>query len=112
MSIKVTKEIRHALCMLIDEWGSALEVERRTGISNSTISRYLSGRLPRMNSSTWNTLAPHLVAYLPHDENSLRMPLIPPMPPADIFQKILYDNDLSDMDKVKFLQKLVPPPKE
>ena len=111
MSIKVTNDIRHALRMLIDDWGSALEVERRTGISNSTISRYLSGRLPRMNASTWNALAPHLVAHLPYDGDSDRRTPIPPHPPSDIFQRVLYDPELSDCEKVKFLQRILPPSK-
>ena len=112
MSIKVTNDIRHALRMLIDDWGSALEVERRTGISNSTISRYLSGRLPRMNTSTWNTLAPYLVPYLPYDKNTNRPAPILPIPPSDIFRRVLHDTELSDGEKVKFLQRILPPYKE
>ena len=98
--------------MLIDDWGSALEVERRTHIANSTISRYLSGRLPRMNDSTWSALAPYLVHYMQEMENTAAIPLTIPLPPADIFRRILYDEELSNDDKVKFLRRIVPPPKQ
>lgn len=109
MSVKITPEIRQALRRLIDEWGSALEVERRTHIANSTISRYLSGRLSRMNSATWSVLAPHLTPLLPPlAENSTES--LPPLPqPRDIFKKILYDDRISDTERVKFLRLLVEP---
>lgn len=112
MSIKVTKEIQQALRLLIDDWGSALEVERRTRVANSTISRYLSGRLPRMNESTWNALAPYLVPYMQNMENAADIPITIPLPPADIFRRILYDDGLSSDDKVKFLRRIVPPPEQ
>ena len=110
MSIKVTKEIQQALRMLIEEWGSALEVERRTRVSNSTISRYLSGHLLRMNESTWSALAPYLLPYMQSMDGSPGIPLAFPLPPAGIFRRILYDGALSDSDKVKFLRHIVPPP--
>lgn len=98
--------------MLIDEWGSALEVERRTHISNSTISRYLSGRLPRMNESTWNVLVPHLMKYMPQTSGCVNVNPVTPFPPKNIFQKIIYDEMLSSDDKIKFLRMIVPPPLE
>ena len=108
MSVKITPEIRQALRHLIDEWGSSLEVERRTHIANSTISRYLSGKLSRMNTTTWNMLAPHLTPFLPQTENSAEN--LPTLPPSnDIFRKILYDDGISDAERVKFLRLLVMP---
>ena len=109
MSIKVTPEIRQALRMLIDDWGSALEIQRRTHVANSTISRYLSGHLPRMNDSTWNALAPHLLPYIQNMENTAELPVTVPLPPADIFRRILYDGELSNDDRVKFLRLIGPP---
>ena len=111
MSVKVTPEIRQALRRLIDEWGSALEVERRTHIANSTISRYLSGRLSRMNATTWKALAPHLTPFLPQTPEPEAE--LPPLPTTrDIFRKILYDGEISDEERVKFLRLLVAPQNE
>ena len=110
MSIKITPEIIQALRRLIDEWGSALEVERRTRVANSSISRYLSGRLPRMNDSTWRALAPHLARFMPNMEGGTDSYLSVPHPPEDIFQKIVYDETLSGDEKIKFLKMIVPPP--
>lgn len=110
MSIKVTPEIIQALRSLIDEWGSALEIERRTHVANSSISRYLSGRLPRMNDSTWRALAPHLARFMPKREGGPDSHLPMPYPPEDIFQKIVYDETLSGDEKIKFLKMIVPPP--
>jgi len=108
MSVKITPEIRQALRRLIDDWGSALEVERRTRIANSTISRYLSGRLTRMNSTTWSVLAPHLTPLMTQPEDPPKA--LPPLPPPrSIFAKILYDDGISDEERVKFLRLLVEP---
>jgi hypothetical protein len=108
MSIKITPEIIQALRDLIDEWGSALEIERRTHVANSSISRYLSGRLPRMNDSTWRALAPHLARFMPDREGGADLHL--PHPPEDIFQNIVYDEKLSGDEKIKFLKMIIPPP--
>ena len=67
MSVKVTKEIQNAIRCLIDNCGSALEVERNTKMSNVSIGRYLSADPPRMNDSTWAVLEPYLRPYLPHE---------------------------------------------
>ena len=67
MSVKATKEIQNAIRCLIDNCGSALEVERKTKISNVSIGRYLSADPPRMNDSTWAVLEPYLRPYLPHE---------------------------------------------
>ena len=112
MPVKITPEIRQALRRLIDEWGSALEVERRTHIANSTISRYLSGRLSRMNTTTWDALAPHLMPLMPPQAEGSSVNL-PPLPqPRDIFKKILYDDRISDEERVRFLRLLVEPEKQ
>ena len=111
MSVKVTPEIRQALRRLIDEWGSSLEVERRTNVANSTISRYLSGKLSRMNTTTWKVLEPHLTPFLPQTQNSEAN--LPTLPPAhEIFRRILYDSGISDEERVKFLRLLVDPENE
>lgn len=74
----VTREIREALNKFIAACGSALEAERRTGITNSTLSKYRSGRICRMNNSTWNALEPHLRPYLPAPPSQADAP--PPAP--------------------------------
>lgn len=109
MSIKITPEIIQALRKLIDEWGSALEVERRTHVANSSISRYLSGHLPRMNDSTWRALAPHLAKFMPNEAAAPSAGLPVPPPPDNIFQKIVYDETLSGDEKIKFLKMIIPP---
>jgi hypothetical protein len=65
MSVKITKEIQAAIRQMVEEYGSAVEVERKTQITNSNISKYLSGKLLKMNDSTWQVLEPHLRPYLP-----------------------------------------------
>lgn len=108
MFVKITPEIQQALRRLIDDWGSALEVERRTHIANSNISRYLSGRLTRMNSATWSVLAPYLTPLMPKPKDTPED--LPPLPPSrSIFKKILYDDGISDEERVKFLRLLVEP---
>ena len=109
MSVKVTSEIIQALRMLIDEWGSALEIERRTHVANSSISRYLSGTLPRMNDRTWMALYPHLAKYLPESAAALRVPIVMPLP-DDMLRRIVYDDRLSCDEKIKFLKIIIPPP--
>ena len=108
MSVKITPEIIRALRSLIDEWGSALEIERRIHIANSSISRYLSGRLPRMNDTTWQVLRPHLMKYLPESEMGTETPAASQT--EDIFRRVVYDDSLSSDDKIKFLKLIVPPP--
>ena len=110
MSVKVTAEIRAGLRKLIDEWGSALEIERRTHVANSSISRYLSGFLPRMNDTTWRALYPHLAKYLPDPPDVEEfLPTATPSPSEDIFRRIVYSEALSDEEKIKFLKMIVPP---
>ena len=71
-------------------------------------SRYLSGRLTRMNSATWSVLAPHLTPLMPMPKNTPEeLPSLPP--PRSIFKKILYDDGISDEERVKFLRLLVEP---
>ena len=108
MSVKVTAEIRAGLRKLIDEWGSALEIERRTHVANSSISRYLSGFLPRMNDTTWRALYPHLAKYLPDPPDVEEfLPTATPSPSEDIFRRIVYSEALSDEEKIKFLKMIL-----
>lgn len=67
MSIEITKEIQNALQRLIDDYGSILEIERKTHISNATIGKYRTGEIKRINPRTWAVLEPHLRPYLPGD---------------------------------------------
>lgn len=71
MSVKITKEIQAAIRQMVEEYGSAVEVERKTQITNSNISKYLSGKLLKMNDSTWQVLEPHLRSFLPADSKNI-----------------------------------------
>lgn len=64
----ITPEIKKALLKLIENEGSALELSRKTGISHSTFSKYVSGGILRINQANWNLVAPLLLPYLPETE--------------------------------------------
>ena len=48
---KITAEIKKALSSLIEQEGSALELSRKTGISHSTFSKYMSGQIQKINQA-------------------------------------------------------------
>ncbi len=112
---KIDKDIIDALNRLIDDCGSALEVERRTGVTNSTLSKYRSGKIPRMNDSTWAALEPFLRPFLNHasrpsvpqeTDRSVQMSL-----PLDylnhLIRKIITSSDLSKEERIKFIRLLL-----
>lgn len=61
---KITAEIKKALSSLIEQEGSALELSRKTGISHSTFSKYMSGQIQKINQANWKILMPFLNPYL------------------------------------------------
>ena len=62
---KITPGIKHALSSLIESEGSALELSRKTKISHSTFSKYMSGKIQKINQANWKLLAPLLLPFLP-----------------------------------------------
>lgn len=76
--IKVSVHIKQAVRIAADELGSVAEIERRSAISHSTLSRYLSGQTPQMSEVTWKQLWPVIAPYVPSDlRDSLRKAGIP-----------------------------------
>lgn len=65
----ITPEIKKALLNLIENEGSASELSRKTGISHSTFSKYISEGISRINQANWNLIAPLLLLYLPEIEH-------------------------------------------
>lgn len=115
---KIDKEIIDALNRLIESCGSALEVERRTGVTNSTISKYRSGKIPRMNDSTWAALEPYLRPFLKQTGLSPSAMEISPdgqsekteFPPAYLnllIRRIVTCPDLSEAERIKFIRILL-----
>ena len=118
MSVKITKEIQAAIRQMVEEYGSAVEVERKTQITNSNISKYLSGKLLKMNDSTWQVLEPHLRPFLPGNMPIIHAPrnsgnvvgfnhgTIGPDCLSAVMNKILSAEELSDEEKVKIMKVL------
>ena len=63
--VPINAEIRTALRKFIDDCGSQLDAERVTGIANTTFSKWMSDRAPRMQNSTWLVIEPFIRKYLP-----------------------------------------------
>lgn len=117
MSVKITKEIRSAIRQMVEQFGSALEVERRTKITNSNISKYLSGKLLRMNDTTWLALEPHLRPFLtnspviqaPSNRGNVvavNNGTVSSDCMSELLKKILNSDELSDAEKVKVMKVL------
>ena len=112
---KIDKEIIDALNRLIENCGSALEVERRTGVTNSTISKYRSGKIPRMNDSTWAALEPYLRPFLKQSDPSAvpitTAPSVKLSLPLDflnqLIRKIITCPELSEEERIKFIRLLL-----
>ena len=112
---KIDKEIIDALNSLIESCGSALEVERRTGVTNSTISKYRSGKIPRMNDSTWAALEPFLRPFLkksnlspnPVSTSSSEKSIFPPEYLNHLIRRIVSAPELSEEERIKFIRILL-----
>ena len=63
--VKVTEKIKAAIREAGENLGSLVEIERRSKISHSQLSRYLSGYTQVMNDATWAALYPHIKDHLP-----------------------------------------------
>ena len=112
---KIDEEIIDALNRLIESCGSALEVERRTGVTNSTISKYRSGKIPRMNDSTWAALKPFLQPFLKQPDraantvntSSPEKSSLPPEYLNLLIRRIITAPDLSEEERIKFIRFLL-----
>ena len=112
---KIDKEIVDALNRLIEDCGSALEVERRTGVTNSTISKYRSGRITRMNDSTWGALEPYLRPFLkqsdlpavPTGADSIGKISLPVEYLNPLIRQIISTSELSEEERIKFIRLLL-----
>lgn len=112
---KIDEEIIDALNRLIESCGSALEVERRTGVTNSTISKYRSGKIPRMNDSTWAALKPFLHPFLKQPDRSptpINVPsseksTLPPEYLNLLIRRIIVAPELSEEERIKFIRILL-----
>ena len=112
---KIDKEIVDALNRLIEFCGSALEVERRTGVTNSTISKYRSGKIPRMNDSTWAALEPHLRPFLKRTASSpaaaeaeqTTEAAFSPKYLNQLIRHIITSSELSETERIKFIKLLL-----
>lgn len=105
---KITPEIRQALSFLIESEGSALEVSRKTNISHSTISKYLSGQIQKINQANWRLLEPLLLPFLPAlgKENEIDLSRNSAIPP-DVLLAILNNKTMSAADKAECITMLI-----
>lgn len=62
---KIDNTIKDALRQAIEAAGSQKDFERKTGIAQQNLSRFLSGTIPTMTERTWKDIYPYLKAYLP-----------------------------------------------
>lgn len=63
----ITEEIIMALNKAADAKGSDFEIAKMAGISHSTLSKYKSGAIKKINPATWAMIYPILKPYLPED---------------------------------------------
>lgn len=62
---KIDNTIKDALRQAIEAAGSQKDFERKTGIAQQNLSRYLSGTIPTMTERTWKDIYPYLKSFLP-----------------------------------------------
>lgn len=67
---KIDEPIKNALRQAIEAAGSQKDFERKTGIAQQNLSRYLSGAIPTMTERTWKDIYPYLKVYLPESHCS------------------------------------------
>lgn len=62
---KIDNEIRNAIEMAVNKYGSQRAFARKVGISIANLSRYLKGDVKKMNLSTWKLLLNEIIDFLP-----------------------------------------------
>lgn len=70
---KITKEIHSALEDLIRDSDSALAVAKKIGVGHSTVGKWRSGKIQKINNITWQNLYPLLTPYL--SDNLQKIPV-------------------------------------
>jgi Cro/C1-type helix-turn-helix DNA-binding protein len=58
--MKLTKEIKNAIRIAIENQGTAVELARLTGIKQQNFSRYMSGEVKSITLETWQKLEPYI----------------------------------------------------
>ena len=56
----ITKEMRKILADAVEECGSQMEFQRRTGIRQSTINKILNGKSQSVADRTWRDILSHI----------------------------------------------------
>lgn len=67
--MRLDKNVLHALRKAITSVGSQREFAGLTGIHEVNISKYLSGKVTKVELETWEKLYPHIKGYLPANSN-------------------------------------------
>ena len=62
--IVLNDKIRQAIAKAIEEIGGQSELSRRTGISQQSFSKYISGFVNQIGDRTWEALFPYIKKYL------------------------------------------------
>lgn len=68
--IVLNEKIRHAIAKAIEEIGGQSELSRRTGISQQSFSKYISGYINQIGDRTWEALFPYIKKHLPSGYSS------------------------------------------
>lgn len=68
--MKITKQIQLALEAAVRECGGQVSFSQKTGVGQTTLSRYLTGQITDMRLSSLKKLYPHILPFLPPDHLS------------------------------------------
>ena len=63
----ITPEIHNSLEALIRDSESAFSVAQKIGVGHSTVGKWRSGKINKINNANWKNLYPLLKPYLPPD---------------------------------------------
>lgn len=65
--VKITPTIKNAIIQAIEANGGQSALERKTGVSQRNLSKYISEQTESITSAIWSQLEPALRPYLPGD---------------------------------------------
>ncbi|MBS1369487.1 MAG: hypothetical protein HPZ91_05960 [Lentisphaeria bacterium] len=65
--VKITREIKEAIIRAIEASGGQSALERKTGVKQNNLSKYISDKADSITSAVWDKLEPALRPYLPGD---------------------------------------------
>lgn len=65
--VKITPTIKNAIIQAIEANGGQSALERKTGVSQRNLSKYISEQTESITSAIWSQLEPALRPYLPHE---------------------------------------------